>query len=116
MPYGLPAQTVTRLSEVFTAFSQVEEAVLYGSRAKGTFKPGSDIDLALRGEGLNQDILGKIEMAVDDLLLPYEVDLLIYDTLEHVKLKVHIDRVGKSFYRRASDGGKREQQLVVPSL
>jgi predicted nucleotidyltransferase len=97
--HGLSQTTVTRLQGVFAAFPEIEEAVLFGSRAKGTFKPGSDIDLALKGKALTFHALGKIDDAVDDLLLPYEVDLLHYDTLKHVKLREHIDRVGVSFYR-----------------
>jgi predicted nucleotidyltransferase len=104
MTHGLPPETVTRLQGVFAAFPEIEEAVLYGSRAKGNYKPGSDIDLALKGEDLTFWDIGKIADAVDDLLLPYELDLLHYDTLEHAKLREHIDRVGVSFYRRETAG------------
>jgi predicted nucleotidyltransferase len=100
MKHGLPADTVARLQGVFAAFPEIEEALLYGSRAKGTYKPGSDIDLALKGDGVTFHDLGKIIDAVDELLLPYEVDLLHYNTLEHAKLREHINRVGVSFYRR----------------
>ncbi|MDR3078076.1 MAG: nucleotidyltransferase domain-containing protein [Planctomycetota bacterium] len=109
MKHGLPPAAVARLSGVFAAFPEVGEAVLYGSRAKGTHKKGSDIDLALKGAELDWARLGEIETAIDDLLLPYKVDLLIYDTLEHVKLREHIDRVGVTLYRH-------EQSNISDSL
>jgi type I restriction enzyme S subunit len=74
--------------------------VLYGSRAKGTFKPGSDIDLTLIGDGLASQELAAIDEELDDLLLPYQIDLSIFDQLDHVKLHEHIERVGKVFYER----------------
>ncbi|WP_197904747.1 nucleotidyltransferase domain-containing protein [Desulfosarcina alkanivorans] len=51
---------------------------MYGSRAKGNFKPGSDIDLTLKVNRLNLHLLNKISLELDDLLLPYTVDLSIY--------------------------------------
>jgi len=98
--HGLSAETVRRIHSVFVAFPQVESAIFYGSRAKGNYKRGSDIDLALTGAGLNWKLLGDIAEAIDDLLLPYETDLLIYEQLSDDSVREHIDRVGKVFYRR----------------
>jgi len=77
---GLSAATLARICATLARFPQVEQGVLYGSRAKGNFKPGSDIDLTLRGDGLTLSLLGDIDAALDDLLLPYEIDLSIYGT------------------------------------
>jgi len=104
MKYGLTETTVEKIRAVFARFREVEKAVLYGSRAKGNFKPGSDIDLTLYGEALTSDLRSAIASALDDLLLPYTVDLSIFDELDHAKLREHIERVGVLFYERANQG------------
>lgn len=105
MHYGLSDETIEQICGVLARHPSVEKAVLYGSRAKGTFKPGSDIDLSLSGAMLTLNELGDIDSELDDLLLPYTFDLLIFDTLNHVTLREHIERVGKIFYERDSGPG-----------
>ena len=102
MCYGLSEETIERICGILAQHPAVEKAILYGSRAKGTFKPGSDIDLSLHGATLTLKELGDIASELDDLLLPYTFDLLIFDTLDHVNLREHIERVGKMFYQRKS--------------
>jgi predicted nucleotidyltransferase len=98
---GLSAGTLEQICATLARFPQVAQGVLYGSRAKGNFKPGSDIDLTLCGEGLTLSLLGDIEAALDDLLLPYEIDLSIYHQLGHAELVAHIDRVGRVIYQKS---------------
>jgi predicted nucleotidyltransferase len=98
MNHGLPTATVAKIHDVLSRHPEVEEAILYGSRAKGNFKPGSDIDLTLTGPGLNERIRGQIDEELDDLLLPYEIDLSLLATLTHADLLDHIQRVGVIFY------------------
>ena len=74
--HGLSRQTVERVHDVLAHFPEVGKATLFGSRAQGTAKEGSDIDLALYGEGLDWRVLGRIEDELDDLLLPYNFSLL----------------------------------------
>ncbi|MFA6011636.1 MAG: nucleotidyltransferase domain-containing protein [Desulfobacteraceae bacterium] len=100
-PFGLPLAAAEKIKTVFARHPQVDKAVLYGSRAKGNYKNGSDIDLTLYGYGLNQNILLKIIGELDDLLLPWMIDLSIFSTLDHVKLREHIERVGVIFYERS---------------
>lgn len=97
---GQSAATLEQICTTLVRFPQVEKGVLYGSRAKGNFKPGSDIDLTLRGDGLTPSLLGDIDLALDDLLLPHEIDLSIYEQLGHAELLAHIDRVGRVTYQR----------------
>ncbi|MCI5151231.1 MAG: nucleotidyltransferase domain-containing protein [Candidatus Electrothrix sp. MAN1_4] len=97
-PHGLSNETVGKISAVFARHPAVEQEVLYGSRAKGNFKPGSDIDLSLHGVGLSLQELWAINEELDELLLPYSIDVLIFDTLRHEKLKEHIERVGVVLY------------------
>ena len=100
MSHGLSRETVNRIRGVFARYPAVDKATLYGSRAKGNFKPGSDIDLTLHGAAITFHLLAEIAEALDDLLLPYTIDLSIFDTLEHAGLKEHIERVGMVFYQK----------------
>ena len=107
MKYGLSQTVIAKVCAVFARFVAIEKAVLYGSRAKGNFKAGSDIDLTLFGGNLKPSQSGEIAEALDDLLLPYTFDLSLYAELNHAKLREHIDRVGVVFYERS---GVRQHQ------
>ena len=102
MNHGLSDATVRKIQQVLAGFPEVEKAVLYGSRAKGNFKPGSDIDLTLFGEELNERVMSRIYWALDDLLLPYEMDLSCFADLKHPALIDHIQRVGVPIYERTA--------------
>jgi predicted nucleotidyltransferase len=98
--YGLRQDIVVRANKIFRQYEQVQEVLLYGSRAKGTFKAGSDIDLTLKGDDLNLKLLNKIGLDLDELLLPYIFDISIYNHITNKDLLDHIDRVGLIFYRK----------------
>jgi len=99
--FGLKETTIEKICGVLAQFPQVEKAVIYGSRAKGNYKNGSDIDLTLRGgPDLTLDILYKIDGQLDDLLLPYTFDLSIFGQLSDPDFIDHIQRVGLVFYER----------------
>ena len=97
--HGLSRQTVQQIQDVLAHFPEVGKATLFGSRAKGLAKDGSDIDLALYGEGLDWRVLGRIEDELDDLLLPYNFSWLHHGTGTDVQVAAHIARVGVPFYR-----------------
>ena len=90
MPYGLKKETIEKINQIFARHKAVEKVFLYGSRAKGNYKKGSDIDLTLIGENLNLRLLNKISLDLDDLLLPYKIDLSIYDQITNSDLIDHI--------------------------
>ena len=98
MSYGLPDSAISDLCRIFSANPKVDKVVLYGSRAKGTFRNGSDIDLTLYGQELTLQDLNFLEHEIDDLLLPYKVDLSIFSHIDNPDLVEHIQRVGKTFY------------------
>jgi uncharacterized protein len=101
MKFGLIEATIQEICGVFAKYPQVERAVLYGSRAKGNYKNGSDIDLTLLGGGdLTLDILYRIMDEIDDLLLPYTIDLSIFSSISDPEVVEHIQRVGQPFYER----------------
>ena len=101
MKFGLKDEVVQRINNVFEYFPEIDAAILYGSRAKGNFKPASDIDLTLKGDRLNLTIINKIRLMLNDLLLPFTFDISIYKSLKNKDLVEHIDRVGIVFYSKA---------------
>lgn len=103
MKFGLKEETILKITSVLEKFPQIEKAVLYGSRAKGNFKKGSDIDLTLIGENLDLTLTNKIETEIDDLLLPYTFDISIYHQLDNPELINHINRIGKTFYLKSNE-------------
>lgn len=103
MPYGLKDETIRKIREVFSKFPEIKEAILYGSRAKGNYRRGSDIDLTLKGEKLNLTILNRISLELDDLLLPYTIDLSIYHHIKQADLLDHIERVGIVIYQKVKN-------------
>lgn len=100
MRFGLKEGIVMDIKNILTAFPQVETVIIYGSRAKENYRPGSDIDLTFKGNNLNLGILNKISLQIDDLLLPYTFDLSVFDHIDNDDLLDHIERVGKVFYQR----------------
>ena len=99
--FGLDEEVLTRIIDVFKKHPAVDEVILYGSRAKGTHKPGSDVDLALKGEDLNLRELNTLSLELDDLLLPYTFDLCIFQRIDNPDLLDHIQRVGRTIYEKA---------------
>ena len=102
--FGLKNQQIEKMQAVFAQYSNVEEVILYGSRAKGNFRTNSDIDLTLKGADISLSQQFKIELALDDLLLPYQIDLSIYQHIQNDDLLAHIERVGVSFYINNTSG------------
>ncbi len=98
--FGLSEMTIQKVCAVFARYPQVEEAVLYGSRAKGNYKHGSDIDLTLRGQSLTWNVLYKLLQEIDDLMLPYTFDLSIFSQISDPDLVDHIQRGGVTFYEK----------------
>ncbi|MBN2011937.1 nucleotidyltransferase domain-containing protein [candidate division KSB1 bacterium] len=100
MRFGLKETTIQKIQAVLATFPQVKKAVLYGSRAKGNYKNGSDIDLTLYGdENLTLNVLYKIMHKIDELLLPYTFDLSIFNDISDPDVIEHIQRVGITFYQ-----------------
>lgn len=100
MKFGLPADTIEKINAVFAKYPSVEKVIIYGSRAKGNYKNGSDIDLTLIGDSITNEVRRDISSDLDDLPIPYSFDLSIFSKLDHEDLKDHINRVGKVFYER----------------
>lgn len=100
MPYGLTDIELQKIINVFASNRRIVNAILYGSRAKGNFKPFSDIDITLVGKELTRNDLIKIIQDVDNLLLPYQFDLSLWNKIKNEALIEHIERIGISIYKR----------------
>ena len=98
--HGLTTKTVETIHQVLARHPEVECALLFGSRAKGNYKPGSDIDLALSGPNLNQQTVNRIDTELDDLFLPYRFSLALLDQIGDPEVIAHINRVGTTFYSK----------------
>lgn len=100
-PHGLSAEDIHAITEILSRHPCITRAILFGSRAKGTHRRGSDIDLALVGSP-SQDLLAAIAGKLnEETLLPYFFDIVDYHDLTHIALKEHIDRVGVVLYERS---------------
>ncbi len=97
---GLPETTITTMHTILKKYPNVEKAILYGSRAKGDYKNGSDIDLTFIGENINYDDLVHIAGEFDESNIIYTVDVSIFNDIDNLALRDHIHRVGMVFYER----------------
>ena len=95
--FGLSLKTIQALKSVFSKHTEIEKVLIYGSRVKGNFRVGSDIDLTLIAPSLNLSDLLKIENEIEDLMLPYKVDLSLFHLIENSDVVEHIKRVGVEF-------------------
>jgi predicted nucleotidyltransferase len=95
---GLNQKIQQELCQVFNKYKKINKVILYGSRAKGNFKSGSDIDLTIESPSMTISELLQIENAIDDLLLPYKIDLSLFHLIDNSDLIEHIHRVGILFY------------------
>lgn len=96
--YGLSADTWSKIHQVFKTHPKITSVWLYGSRALGTFKLGSDIDLCIEGKDLTTTALLKIDNELDDLMLPWKIDLSLKHQLTNDQLLAHIERFGIRIY------------------
>lgn len=100
--FGLPVRVWKRIEGVFAGSAAVERVVLYGSRAKGNYREGSDIDLTIVGTSAIHDDLLKLSVALDDLDLPWMIDLSLLHRINNPSLVAHIERVGLVVYQRTN--------------
>jgi len=111
MSFGLPQVTFEYIQSVFLKHPEINQVLIYGSRAKGNFRNGSDIDLTLTGKDITQHLLLLIKLELDELNTPYLFDVSILDQLDSADLKLHIARVGQIFYEKALEKEKKVVDL-----
>lgn len=95
MRYGLPEEHIKIILDYIARYSEIEEAVLFGSRALGTYKPGSDVDIALKGDKVDSFLTAHLKSQIEEeTCLPYFFDFVAYSKLSHKDLIKHIDDCG----------------------
>ncbi len=99
MKFGLRESDIDYIIKTIEKFPEIDKAVIFGSRAKGNYKPGSDVDIAIYGENVTFDtVVGLHAILEEKGPLPYFFDIVDYSHLKHKELKEHIDRVGKVIF------------------
>jgi predicted nucleotidyltransferase len=101
MKFGLSDTVIKDLQDVFRRHANIKKVLIFGSRSKGNYRAGSDIDLAVIGNDIDYNLLLSILCEIDDLELLYSVDLLDYQKKRGTPIGDHIDRVGQVFYEVA---------------
>ena len=104
MRFGLSKKALNTIDSILSAYPGIRQALIYGSRAKGNYRSGSDIDLSFKTDASfsRRDLL-RIGVNFDDSDLPYFVDVSVYDAISNPGLKAHIDRAGKLLYSRTGE-------------
>ena len=102
--FGLETMEMDKIIMSIASIDGVDKAVIYGSRAKGNYKPFSDVDISLVGKSLSYSDLLRLHSIIDDLLLPYAIDLNILDLIQNENLKEHILRCGRVIYESRNKG------------
>lgn len=105
--HGLPFDVWEQLSALFKKYPSIRKVTLYGSRAKGNYRPNSDIDLILTAPDMSWAEFNHLEQGIDDLLLPWKVDLALKHHVDNGDLLAHVDRVGIVIYRYRDAGEAR---------
>jgi len=97
--FGLPDKTINLINQIFEKYSGIEKVIIYGSRARGDYRNGSDIDLTIIGDVSIKDRTHISEL-IYDLPIPYMCDLSIFKNIKNENLVEHIERVGQVFYEK----------------
>ena len=98
--FGIPADALEKICRVLASCDAVQSASIYGSRARGTARSTSDIDIALEGAALTHEHQAALANALDDLLLPWKIDLCLVSRVEDESLLTNIRQDGKAIYRK----------------
>lgn len=101
MSFGLTKEDMVFIVSAIGQFNEIKKAVIFGSRAKGNYKPGSDVDIAIFGDGITFDTLSRLHAILEEESpMPYFFDIVDYSHLTHTELKEHIERVGITIFER----------------
>ncbi len=102
MPYGLTHSDLDHINHAIAQFDEISEVWLFGSRAKGNYQPGSDLDLALKGDRITHTTVNRLSTYLnEETPLPYFFDIVHYETLNNISLVEHIDRVGIMIFEKS---------------
>jgi predicted nucleotidyltransferase len=95
MNFGLKDSDLNYIRQIVKNFPEIDDIVIFGSRAIGNYKPGSDIDICIKGKNISLDTVSKLKAALEDMgPLPYFVDIIDYNNIDNLELQKHIDEFG----------------------
>ncbi len=101
--FGLKDKDIQAIKKILANYDQVASGFIFGSRAKGNFKPGSDVDIALKGARIGPKVIIQISSELNErTTMPYHFDVLNYKSIRNGDLQSHIDRVGKMIYKNTA--------------
>ncbi len=101
MTHGLSQRDMAAILDTLRAFPEIEEAILFGSRAKGNYKPGSDVDIAVKGQAIDSSCVSDVSYALnEESTLPYFFDIVHFEQISERELVDHINRVGLQLYKK----------------
>ena len=101
MNFGLRDEDLNNIITTMQQFTEIEKAAIFGSRVKGNYKPGSDVDIAIWGNDICFTTLSRLHALLEEESpMPYFFDIVDYSHLDHQELKSHIDRVGIVFFTK----------------
>ena len=99
--FGLLEKDINYITNTLSKFSEIDSGIIFGSRAIGNYKKGSDIDLALVGKNITNSTLFSVSDYLNEVYpIPYFFDIVHYDNLSNDNLKKHIDSYGKVIYSK----------------
>ncbi len=90
--YGLTDDEIKMIKNAIARFAEIEQAKIFGSRARGDYSRASDVDIAIIGENINTNIVGELHYTLEETLpIPYYFDIVHYNSLSNLELKKEID-------------------------
>jgi predicted nucleotidyltransferase len=99
--FGLSKEDIETINMVISKRREVEQALIFGSRAKGNYKNGSDVDIVLKGKNITRDTILSISGELnDETIMPFQFDILNFSTIKNEELIEHIKRVGELIYKQ----------------
>ena len=100
MKFGLEDEVIEKIVKTIAIHEEVECVIVYGSRAKGNYRYNSDIELTIEGKELSHKALFQIEQQLDDLLLPWNIDLSVKSEIKNEDLIKEIETYGEVIYKK----------------
>lgn len=95
MKFGLISADIQVMKNIFKKYPDISKVIIFGSRAMGNYKKGSDVDLAIKGKNIDLSLIGEIKGKLDETNLPYFFDVISYADTENKELREHIDTFGQ---------------------
>ncbi len=93
--FGLTEKDIDYIIQAVKNFDEIEQTIIFGSRAIGNYKKGSDVDIAIVGEKVSKNIITQLSEYLNEIYpLPYYFDIVNYNEVSNIELKNHIDKVG----------------------